>query len=106
MPWRTSTTYCWVAISAALRAPTPIARARDRRRCSADKTWHAYLSTDTENAKDRIGAGPWYNAKGAKIADDVASLHGDANNSPSRQRSTKPAPWSTAAATRPTVTTS
>ena len=46
----------------------------------ADKTWHAYLSTDTENAKDRIGAGPWYNAKGAKIADDVASLHGDANN--------------------------
>ena len=46
----------------------------------ADKTWHAYLSTDTENAKDRIGAGPWYNAKGARIADDVASLHGDANN--------------------------
>ena len=47
---------------------------------SADKTWQAYLSTDTENAKDRIGAGPWYNAKGDKIADDVASLHGDANN--------------------------
>ena len=46
----------------------------------ADKTWHAYLSTDTENAKDRIGAGPWHNAKGAKIADNVASLHGDANN--------------------------
>jgi hypothetical protein len=47
---------------------------------SADKNWRAYLSTDTENAKDRIGAGPWYNAKGEKIADDVASLHGDANN--------------------------
>ena len=47
---------------------------------SADKTWHAYLSTDTENAKDRIGAGPWYNAKGEKIADDVASLHSDSNN--------------------------
>ena len=47
---------------------------------SADKTWHAYLSTDTENAKDRIGAGPWYNAKGEKIADDVASLHSDGNN--------------------------
>ena len=47
---------------------------------SAGKTWQAYLSTDTENAKDRIGAGPWYNAKGDKIADDVASLHGDANN--------------------------
>lgn len=44
------------------------------------KTWKAYLSTDAENAKDRIGAGPWFNAKGAKIADDVASLHGDANN--------------------------
>jgi len=47
---------------------------------SADKTWHAYLSTDTENAKDRIGAGPWFNAKGEKIADDVASLHSDANS--------------------------
>jgi len=47
---------------------------------SADKVWHAYLSTDTENAKDRIGAGPWFNAKGEKIADDVASLHSDANN--------------------------
>ena len=47
---------------------------------SADKNWRAYLSTDTENAKDRIGAGPWYNAKGEKIADDVASLHSDGNN--------------------------
>jgi hypothetical protein len=47
---------------------------------AGDKNWHAYLSTDAENAKDRIGAGPWYNAKGEKIADDVASLHGDANN--------------------------
>ncbi|MEQ1950629.1 hypothetical protein [Mesorhizobium sp. CN2-181] len=44
------------------------------------KTWKAYLSTDTENAKDRIGAGPWFNAKGDKIADDVASLHSDKNN--------------------------
>lgn len=43
------------------------------------KTWHAYLSTDTANAKDRIGAGPWFNAKGVKIADGVASLHSDAN---------------------------
>jgi hypothetical protein len=47
---------------------------------SADKDWRAYLSTEAENARDRIGAGPWYNAKGEKIADDVASLHGDANN--------------------------
>jgi hypothetical protein len=43
------------------------------------KTWRAYLSTSTEDAKDRIGAGPWFNAKGVKIADDVASLHSDAN---------------------------
>ena len=33
-----------------------------------------------ESAKDRIGTGPWYNAKGDKIADDVASLHSDGNN--------------------------
>lgn len=44
------------------------------------KTWHAYLSTSTVDAKDRIGAGPWVNAKGQKIADDVTSLHSDANN--------------------------
>jgi len=43
------------------------------------KTWRAYLSTSDTDAKDRIGAGPWFNAKGEKIADDVASLHGDAN---------------------------
>lgn len=44
------------------------------------KTWHAYLSTKDADARDRIGSGPWFNAKGEKIADDVASLHGDANN--------------------------
>ena len=43
------------------------------------KTWHAYLSTSAEDARDRIGKGPWFNAKGEKIADDVASLHSDAN---------------------------
>ena len=47
---------------------------------STGKTWKAYLSTDGENAKDRIGKGPWYNAKGEKISDDVASLHSDKNN--------------------------
>ena len=46
---------------------------------TVEKTWRAYLSTNEVNAKDRIGAGPWVNAKGEKIADDVASLHGDAN---------------------------
>jgi len=46
------------------------------------KTWHAYLSTQGEgavNARDRIGKGPWMNAKGVVIAKDVAELHG-ANN--------------------------
>jgi hypothetical protein len=47
------------------------------------KTWHAYLSTAAAsgqpavNARDRIGAGPWYNAKGARIAQNVGDLHGD-----------------------------
>jgi hypothetical protein len=45
------------------------------------KTWRAYLSTQAANgkpavnAKDRIGTGPWMNAKGAVIAKDVAELH-------------------------------
>ncbi|MGB3387749.1 MAG: hypothetical protein WBA88_07165 [Pseudaminobacter sp.] len=46
---------------------------------SSGKTWRAYLSTSDTDARDRIGAGPWFNAKGEKIADDVASLHSDAN---------------------------
>ena len=45
----------------------------------AGKTWAAYLSTSDTDARDRIGKGPWVNAKGVKIADDVASLHSDAN---------------------------
>ena len=43
------------------------------------KTWHAYLSSSAANARDRIGSGPWYNAKGELIANDVDELHGDAN---------------------------
>lgn len=54
------------------------------------KTWRAYLSatmvidrskgrpykiTPGVNARDRIGKGPWYNAKGEMIAKDVAELH-------------------------------
>lgn len=47
------------------------------------KTWHAYLSVSASggqaavNARDRIGTGPWYNAKGARIAQGLADLHGD-----------------------------
>jgi hypothetical protein len=47
------------------------------------KTWHAYLSTQgagAVNAKDRIGRGPWLNAKGVAVAKDVADLHGASNN--------------------------
>ena len=43
------------------------------------KTWRAYLSTGAANARDRIGGGPWYNAKGDMIADNLAALHGSAN---------------------------
>src|SRR4051812_23732204 len=45
---------------------------------AGSKTWRAYLSTQGTspvNAKDRIGAGPWANAKGAQIASNVAELH-------------------------------
>jgi hypothetical protein len=46
----------------------------------ATRTWRAYLSTQgagAVNARDRIGAGPWHNAKGQQIAANVADLHGD-----------------------------
>jgi hypothetical protein len=43
------------------------------------KTWRAYLSTSTVNARDRIGSGPWHNAKGELIAADLDALHGEAN---------------------------
>ena len=50
---------------------------------AGDGTWHAYLSlppTDGNaavNARDRIGNGPWHNAAGELIAENVADLHGD-----------------------------
>ena len=49
------------------------------------RTWRAYLSTSTAdgkpavNARDRIGKGPWRNAKGEVIAKDVNDLHGSNN---------------------------
>jgi hypothetical protein len=59
---------------------------------AGDKTWHAYLSTsgrlDTANpenntasvhARERIGTGPWFNAKGVLIARDVEQLHSNNN---------------------------
>lgn len=53
---------------------------------AGSKTWRAYLSTQAAdgqpavNAKDRIGKGPWQNAKGVVVAKDVADLHGANNN--------------------------
>ena len=43
------------------------------------KTWRAYLSTSTTDARDRIGSGPWHNAAGELIAEDIEALHGEAN---------------------------
>jgi len=50
---------------------------------AGDHTWRAYLSTygtfaqPAVNARDRIGNGPWHNAKGVRIAANLADLHGD-----------------------------
>ena len=49
-------------------------------------TWRAYLSTSATggaaavNARDRIGSGPWHNAKGVAVAQSVSDLHSDKNN--------------------------
>jgi hypothetical protein len=49
-------------------------------------TWHAYLSTTEPggaagvNARDRIGKGPWVNAKGITVAKSVDDLHSEASN--------------------------
>jgi hypothetical protein len=56
---------------------------------AADATaanWHAYLSTTEPggaagvNARDRIGKGPWVNARGVTVAKSVEDLHSEANN--------------------------
>jgi hypothetical protein len=54
---------------------------------AGNKTWRAYLSTATNaanpsqtvNARDRIGNGPWKNAKGVVIANNLDDLHGPNN---------------------------
>jgi hypothetical protein len=52
---------------------------------AGNRTWHAYLSASTAdgkpavNARDRIGRGPWQNAKGVVIAKDVEDLHSSAS---------------------------
>jgi hypothetical protein len=50
---------------------------------AGNRTWHAYLSASASgnqpavNARDRIGQGPWFNARGQRIAQNVGDLHGD-----------------------------
>ena len=80
--------------------------------------WRAYLSAQGRqrpavvNARDRIGAGPWHNARAAQlIAINVADLHGDVQrdrNTINKQQalSEKGQPRFPAPATRPTSTTS
>jgi len=52
---------------------------------AGDRTWRAYLSAQAsggapaDNARDRIGEGPWQNAEGVVIARDLEELH-DGNN--------------------------
>lgn len=55
---------------------------------AGNRTWRAYLSTQGKelndpnviHARDRIGTGPWYNAKGVRIARNVEDLHSANNN--------------------------
>jgi hypothetical protein len=55
---------------------------------AGNKTWRAYLSTqgktiqDTTvvHARDRIGTGPWHNAKGVRVARDLGELHSTSAN--------------------------
>lgn len=59
---------------------------------AGNRTWRAYLSTTASdgkpgvNARDRIGKGPWRNAKGVVVANDVNDLHSD-NNKLSKENS-------------------
>jgi hypothetical protein len=52
---------------------------------AGNRTWRAYLSTQAQggqaavNARDRIGPGPWQNAKGTVVAKSVADLHSENN---------------------------
>ena len=59
---------------------------------AGNRTWRAYLSVTASgaqpavNARDRIGKGPWSNAKGVTVAQNVADLH-SANNKLSKEAS-------------------
>ena len=83
---------------------------------AGNRTWRAYLSqtaapatgTLPVNARDRIGSGPWYNAKSVIIAANVDELHGDSqrdrnNISEAHRLSTRRARSFPDRATRPTI---
>lgn len=42
--------------------------------CQTTRVWRAFLSTTSVNAKDRIGAGPWYDRRGRLLAANLANL--------------------------------
>jgi hypothetical protein len=78
---------------------------------AGNKTWRAYLSTTADaqgravNARDRVGPGPWKNAKGVVIAQNVEDLHSDNNKISKETGSARRANLSTPAVTGPTCTT-
>ncbi len=47
-----------------------------RRVCHGDKTWRAFLSTSTVDARDRIGSGPWHDYMGSLVAENLQGLIG------------------------------
>jgi len=45
--------------------------------CQSNKVWHAFLSTPTVNAVDRVGTGPWYDRNGRLWSANLTNLVGD-----------------------------
>lgn len=75
-----------------LQGADRICQARAQAVGAGGRTWRAYLSASAAggqaavNARDRIGMGPWYNAKGVEVASSVADLH-SANNRLNKENS-------------------
>jgi hypothetical protein len=44
---------------------------------ASGRTWRAYVSDADEDARDRIGTGPWTNAADVVVANDVEQLHAE-----------------------------
>jgi len=51
------------------------------------RTWAAYLSSSDEDARERIGRGPWHNVDGVLVAEDVEQLHDAAANNLAKETS-------------------